>query len=205
MRRGRKGTCRGGDGDGRELTGREKRRRGRKREDGGGKRDGSVGRSVEETSGGRMGPREKRKRKKGNTGCAGREDQIVEDGRKYRLWKSVRGRQAQVSESDLSRWVANGTRLSSSQQAGQGSDQGQGSTPTKVTQSRPQSSGSARAASLGVGVIICFVVLDARTGRRADGGREWGTGPGTRPYLYGGVGRGYHAACLVSSPPLAQI
>lgn len=194
-------------GDGRELTGREGEGRGRRR--GGwrgrrdGRRDGSVGRRD-------VGLTNEGQGKKGKEGCAGREDQIVEDGREYRRCKCVRGR-AQVS--DLSRWVANATRLSRLDsdsdsghwQAGSGgSDQGQGSTRTKVTQSRPHSGGSARAASLGE-VIVCLVVLDARAGGRADGGRGWGTGPGTRPYLYGGVGRGYHAACLVSSPPLAQI
>ncbi len=39
--------------------------------------------------------------------------------------------------------------------------------------------------------------------RRRAGRRRRGKGKGL--YLYAGVGRGYHAACLVSSSPLAQI
>lgn len=94
-------------GDGRELTGREVRGRGRRRE--GWRTGGGMARSVGRIDVGLTNEGKGKEKKKRKTGCAGREDQIVEDGRKYRRCKCVRGR-AQVS--DLSRWVVNATRLS---------------------------------------------------------------------------------------------
>ncbi|RPD61535.1 hypothetical protein L227DRAFT_52808 [Lentinus tigrinus ALCF2SS1-6] len=89
----------------------------------------------------------------------------------------------------IARWVA--TRCTGSRA------RPPGSRAKKVTQSRPLlAAAPAVAAGLLLAVSLVLHIVDARTGR---------TGDGKGLYLYAGVGRGYHAACLVSSPPLAQI
>ena len=66
----------------------------------------------------------------------------------------------------------------------------------KVTQSRPPPAPAPAAATHSCSPCSLFCTSSAGGG----GGRA-----GAGQYLYAGVGRGYHAACLVSSPPLAQI
>ena len=100
---GRRGTCRGTEGSLR--VGKEKGGAG----GGGGWRDDGTGGRDESVGGRDVGVTNEGQGKKEKRGCAGREDQIVGDGREYRRCKCVRGR-AQVS--DLSRWVVNATRLS---------------------------------------------------------------------------------------------